>query len=153
MPVRCYVKPQSEEIFAPRYVSRPATIGQRIAQARRELAVRRGEDVTPSDLAGMASVSPATVYRWEDGTKKPSEGSLDALSAVLGVTKAYLRYGTLPKELDDGPVQSEPLDDPLPDTDEHEIEPPSSRRVARVAEPGTTPRPRKAGGQRRRGAS
>lgn len=69
------------------------TIGKRIAQARRELAVREGRDVLQSDLAEELGVGGATISRWEADQAIPRDAVLVDLAAFLGVTPAYLRYG------------------------------------------------------------
>ncbi len=69
------------------------TLGQRIAQARRELAVRLRRDVSASNVAEALGVAPATVYRWESDEKVPKDDSLLSLAKYLGVSPAYLRYG------------------------------------------------------------
>lgn len=73
----------------------PNTLGERIAQARRELGVRTRTDVNPSDVAEALGVSPATVYRWESNEKSPRDDTLAKLAKYLGVTPAYLRYGVV----------------------------------------------------------
>jgi transcriptional regulator with XRE-family HTH domain len=93
MPVWSEVNTQYATIYVPRGTVSPQSIGERIAQARRELGVRLRRDVSPSDVAEALSVSPATVYRWESDEKSPSEKSMTKLAAFLGVAPAYLRYG------------------------------------------------------------
>ncbi len=77
------------------------TIGGRIAQARRELAVRLRRDLTQGDVAELAGTTPATMSRWESDTAVPKEDALAVLAKVLGVTPAYLRYGVgdIPKSV------------------------------------------------------
>jgi transcriptional regulator with XRE-family HTH domain len=71
----------------------PQSVGDRIAQARRELGVRLHRDVLQSDVAEAIGVSGASVSQWEAGIKSPREDTLAKLAAYLGVTPAYLRYG------------------------------------------------------------
>lgn len=71
----------------------PATLGKRIAQARRELGVREQRDVTQLDLAQAVGTTSASLSEWESDKKVPREESLLRLAKVLGVTPAYLRYG------------------------------------------------------------
>lgn len=71
----------------------------RIAQARRELGVALHRDVARADLAKLLGVDETTVWNWEKGEKRPSPASRALLSRVLGVTEAFLNYGTLPKQL------------------------------------------------------
>lgn len=75
------------------------TLGKRIAQARRELGVRRQVDISQSDLATLVEVSAATVSRWEADLKKPGDESLERLAELFGVPRAWLRYGEGPKDL------------------------------------------------------
>lgn len=89
----------------------PHTIGERIAQSRREFGVRTRQDVTPSDLAVMLGVAPATVYRWENNEKHPSRENLVILAARLGVTPAYLVWGQLPKHTTEPPESDRYLAD------------------------------------------
>lgn len=88
-------------------MSNISTVGERIAQARRELGVRRVADITPAELAKEIGVTPATVYRWESNEKAPSAVSLAKLADVLGVTRSYLAFGEGPKE---APRREPPLD-------------------------------------------
>ncbi len=69
------------------------TVGERIAQARREKGVRDRADVRPVDVARALEVSGATVSDWEAGKVIPREELLAKLAEFLGVTPAYLRYG------------------------------------------------------------
>lgn len=69
------------------------TLGDRIAQARREMGVRLRRDVTRGELAASVGVDPSTVSLWESDKKSPREEALAKLAAYLGVTPAYLRYG------------------------------------------------------------
>lgn len=71
------------------------TLGERIAQERRELAVLLRRDITPADLAEMLGVNPATVYRWEADEKAPRDAALAALAALFKRSLAYLRYGVV----------------------------------------------------------
>lgn len=69
-------------------------VGYRIAQARRELGVRKGRDVRPVDVARALKVSQATVSDWESGkTAAPRRELLEKLAAYLGVTREYLLFG------------------------------------------------------------
>lgn len=78
---------------------KPESIGSRIAQARRELAVRERKDVSQSDIAERLGVAQATVNRWENDKegKRPSDENLLELARILGVTPSWLRYGQEPK--------------------------------------------------------
>lgn len=69
------------------------TLGQRIAQARRELSARTQTDVTLAAIAKAVGVSTTSVSEWEADKKAPREKTLLRLAKYLGVTPAYLRYG------------------------------------------------------------
>lgn len=71
----------------------PESLADRIAQARREKAVRDRADVRPIDVARALGVSSATVSDWESGKISPREDALAKLAQFLGVTPAFLRYG------------------------------------------------------------
>lgn len=94
------------------------TIGQRIAQARRELGVRLRHDIGVREMATGARVSYEAARSWEAGTKKPSEESLEALADYLGVTLAWLRYGTGIKMAEAKPDETHELPDATPGTKE-----------------------------------
>jgi len=83
-------------------------MGQRIAQARRELACREKRDVTPSAIAKALKVSRETVYRWEADVpgKQPRDAKLIALAKFLGVTASWLRYGD--EEVQDAAADVQP---------------------------------------------
>lgn len=67
--------------------------GSRIAQARRELAVRSERDIAGPDMARDLGVSTETVRSWEAGETRPREAALGQLAAYLGVTPAWIIYG------------------------------------------------------------
>jgi transcriptional regulator with XRE-family HTH domain len=71
------------------------TLGARIAQARRELAVQVRKDLTQADIAKMVGTTAATMSRWESDVATPKEDALAKLAKALGVTPAYLRYGVV----------------------------------------------------------
>jgi transcriptional regulator with XRE-family HTH domain len=71
----------------------PQSLGERIAQARREKSVRDRADVRPVDVARALEVSAAAVSDWEADKKTPREELLTRLADFLGVTPAFLRYG------------------------------------------------------------
>jgi transcriptional regulator with XRE-family HTH domain len=68
-------------------------IGARIAQARREMAVRERRDVKPVEIARAVGVSGAAVSEWEAGKSVPRDDLMVRLADYLGVTPAFLRYG------------------------------------------------------------
>jgi HTH-type transcriptional regulator, cell division transcriptional repressor len=69
------------------------SLGKRLAQARRLLAVREERDVTAAEVAKAAKVSSASLSQWESGDRMPRDAALARLASVLGVTPAFLRYG------------------------------------------------------------
>lgn len=74
-------------------MTKQPTLGNRIAQSRREKAVRERRDITQLDVAKAVGVSGAAVSDWEADKKAPREAALAKLAAYLGVTPQYLRYG------------------------------------------------------------
>ena len=79
--------------FDPTEVTHSQEVGHRIAQARRELAVRLKRDVLRGEVAEAVGVDPSTITAWESGRKSPRDAALTKLAAYLGVTPAWLRYG------------------------------------------------------------
>lgn len=69
------------------------TLGWRIAQQRREKAVREGRDITQADLAEAIKASPTSVSEWEADKKKPRDPTLARIAKYLDTTEAYLVYG------------------------------------------------------------
>lgn len=72
----------------------PHTLGERVAHARRLLAVREGRDILPSELAELCGVTVNAVYAWEADTV-PGPANLAKLAAVLGVTPEWIHYGVV----------------------------------------------------------
>jgi transcriptional regulator with XRE-family HTH domain len=68
-------------------------VGDRIAQARREMAVRERRDIRPVDVARAVGVSGAAVSEWEAGKAVPRDELMRKLADYLGVTPEFLRYG------------------------------------------------------------
>lgn len=81
-------------------------MGARIAQARRELAVRQHKDISKAMLAAAAGVDPSAITLYEGDKSNVGEEVLGRLADYLGVTPAWLRYGV--KEAP-GPVEPNPL--------------------------------------------
>ena len=69
------------------------TVGDRIAQARRELAVRLRRDITKAALAEMVGVAASSVGDWEANVSVPKGGNLVQLARVLGVSESYIIAG------------------------------------------------------------
>lgn len=98
----------------------PQSLGDRIAQARREKGVRDRKDIRPIDVARALRVSGAAVSDWEADKKTPREELLNALAKYLGVTPAYLRYGVGQGGEMPGTPQPDPMRDRLITEDEIE---------------------------------
>lgn len=69
-------------------------MGTRIAQARRELAVRQERDISGADMARELGVSTETVRSWEAGETRPRETALKRLVAYLSAKEAWIMYGS-----------------------------------------------------------
>lgn len=69
------------------------TLGSRLAQERREKAVRDREDIDRSVVAKAIGVSPSTYSRYEADLTKPPDDVLGLLARYYGTTRAYLRFG------------------------------------------------------------
>jgi transcriptional regulator with XRE-family HTH domain len=89
-------------------VPTPPTLGQRIAQARREKGARDHRDITQLDVAKAIGTTGASVSEWEADKKAPREETLSKLARYLGVSPAYLRYGTTETAYMIGHVAADP---------------------------------------------
>lgn len=69
----------------------------RLAQERRLKAAREHRDVEKQDVAKVLGVSNSTYGRWESGTV-PDDTTMQRIADYFGVTPAWLRYGTEPRE-------------------------------------------------------
>lgn len=114
-----------------------STFGQRVAQARRELSVRRQRDIRPADLAELLGVAPQTVYNWEGDRKRPTAETVAQLAVILGVTPGWLDYGQEPKHPADPPAV--PPADPVKDAATFEAWTQRGKEIA--AERDATARP------------
>jgi transcriptional regulator with XRE-family HTH domain len=74
----------------------PQSLGERLAQLRREKAARDGRDVTSAEVAKAAGVSRGAMSRYEKNIDAPRDPVLAKIAAFLGTTMAYLRYGVTP---------------------------------------------------------
>ncbi len=72
--------------------------GRRLAQERRHKAVRDQCDILKKDVAKAVGASESSVGRWEAGLIMPEEPMILQLAKYYGVTPAWLRYGTEPRE-------------------------------------------------------
>lgn len=70
----------------------------RIAQERREKASRDRRDISQKDVADAVGTTNATVSRWESALNFPDNDALVKLAKYFGVTRAWLRFGQLPRE-------------------------------------------------------
>ncbi len=61
-------------------------------------SVRDAKDVQKQDVAKAIGVSNATVGRWEASEVMPDDAKMERLARYFGVTAAWLRYGTEPRE-------------------------------------------------------
>lgn len=78
--------------------------------------VREHRDVEKQEVARAIGVSSSTYIRWEDGLV-PGDGAMEKLAGFFGVTPAYLRYGTLPREYPQNESAPELDPNPQPMTD------------------------------------
>lgn len=91
----------------------PATLGQRIAHARRLRGITFLMDYRPEDLAEDLGVAPSTVGRWERDERVPREDALAQIARALSVTPAWLRYGVEPPSTEESEEET-PVQDPRP---------------------------------------
>lgn len=70
-----------------------STIGGRIAQARFQLAAKRGRNVTQAWLAEQCGVAGPTVSQWESGVAEPTLRSVKKIAAALGVSPGWIAWG------------------------------------------------------------
>ena len=70
-----------------------STIGGRIAQARFQLAAKRGRNVTQAWLAKEVGVAGPTVSQWESGTTEPTLQSVAKIATALGVSPGWIAWG------------------------------------------------------------
>lgn len=68
--------------------SRPEVISGRIKDTR------EARGITASELARLVGVTPTAVWNWEKNSITPRRPALEAIARVLGVTTAFLVYGT-----------------------------------------------------------
>lgn len=71
------------------------TLGDRLAQLRRERAAKLRRDIDQTDIAkaiGIGAKKQSYVSKWESGTI-PKDDVLKKLAAYYGVTVGWLRYG------------------------------------------------------------
>lgn len=82
------------------------TVGERIAQARRLLAVKLKRDVTQGEIAEMAGFSSAVWSRWETDRNRPGRNALGRIErlfrkhGIAQVTVGWLDYGDKPLDMD-----------------------------------------------------
>lgn len=84
------------------------TLGERLAQLRREKAWREHRDIKQTEIAkaiGIGAKKQSYVSKWENGTM-PEDDVLEKLAAFYGVTPGWLRYGT-GEQYDEPPIPKE----------------------------------------------
>lgn len=69
-------------------------LGQRVLQARLNMAARLGRPVRQQEIADAMGVHSVTVGRWESGAKEPDLATIERLGKVLGVDPRWLAFGT-----------------------------------------------------------
>ena len=69
------------------------TVGQRIADQRRRVGIRREKRVTQQELADAIEVSKSTVAAWEGDAQLPAGENLLKLAKALHTTPEYLLHG------------------------------------------------------------
>ncbi len=87
--------------------------GLRLAQERRHKAVVDERDILKKDVAKAVGASESSVGRWEAGLIMPEEPMILRLAKYYGVTPAWLRYGTEPRQAPASLVGTE-VEDPRP---------------------------------------
>jgi transcriptional regulator with XRE-family HTH domain len=80
-------------------VTTKQTLGQRLAQLRREKAARERRDIQQLDMARAAGVSKTAVSRYERDIDVPREATLEKLAAYLDSTPEFIRYGVQPERM------------------------------------------------------
>jgi transcriptional regulator with XRE-family HTH domain len=68
------------------------TLGERLAQERREKSVREWRDVGHQEIADAVGISQPTYSRYESDSTKPDDETLGRLAAYFGTTRAWLRF-------------------------------------------------------------
>lgn len=94
------VKRKREFLARPVYLSEG--LKERLKQARLDLTPKRGGFVSQEVLAAEIGVSGATLGNWESGAYEPSLMLLEKLAKVLGVSPAYLAFGTVRLPMEEG---------------------------------------------------
>lgn len=116
--------------------------GDRLRQARRELAVRLRRDVTQAHVGDAVGVSGVTVSRYESGLAEPTLAMFVKLAAALGVSPGHLAFGELATQVPEAPKAHRPAGQP-----HHGTPAPRGSGKAREQEPGAARR--SSGGRRR----
>lgn len=92
------------------WVRSGATLGARIAQARRLRALREGRDISPKDMAADLEVSHTTYWRWERDERRPGRPTLKTVARVFGCDVGLLLGEATPEATPDKePVKREPV--------------------------------------------
>ena len=69
------------------------TIGKRLDWARRQMAGRQGQDVSPAALSYLIFLPEPTVAQWERDIGQPSSEEIAMLAHLLGVDAHWLATG------------------------------------------------------------
>lgn len=81
--------------------------------------------MTQIEIADAIGTTPTSVGRWEAGLVMPKDAMLVKLAKYFGVTPAWLRYGSLPREYPKPTEEMPPLDPsirPMTERDAVELE-------------------------------
>lgn len=119
------------------------TLGERLRQARRELAARRMTDVTQADVAAAVGVTAVTISRYESDLKEPTLQMIANLACVLGVTPGRLAFGDDADRVPEAPKVHRTAGQPVPGT-------PAPRGSGKARDEAPAVPRRSSGGGRRR---
>jgi transcriptional regulator with XRE-family HTH domain len=72
---------------------RHPTFKQSESMGERLKRIREAHNMTQEQVGAQIETSRESIWRWESGSRKPSEESIKALAAAFNVTPTYLRYG------------------------------------------------------------
>lgn len=90
------------------WIAKGASLGARIAQARRLRALRESRDISPRDMAADLEVSHATYWRWERDQRRPGKPTLKTVARVLGCDVGLLLGDATPEATPEKEAVTEP---------------------------------------------